>query len=86
MRTGRLLVVTFELFQAGHPVKTFTPQNSSNKLGCSDGDSSTAYTMWLELPMTRAIRDIFESQISKLPISRWTAAFRQLSLNPWRLG
>ena len=39
-------------------------------LGGSDGDSRTAYTMWLELTMTRASRDIFERQNSKLPISR----------------
>ena len=68
----------------GHPVKTFTPHNSSNNtnleligfrmlewlLGGSDGDSRTAYTMWLELTMTRASRDIFERQNSRLSISR----------------
>ena len=77
-----------------------TPHNSSNNtnleligfrmlewlLGGSDGDSRTAYTMWLELTMTRASRDIFERQNSRLPISRWTAALRRLSLNPWRVG
>ena len=44
--------------------------------------------MWLELPMTRASRDIFESRISKLPISRWTPTLKTAfteSMEAWMM-
>jgi len=40
MRTGRLLVVTFELFQAGHRVKTFTPKTQATGLVAQMGTAA----------------------------------------------